>query len=347
MKLNIGIIGCGNIANSVHLPILVKNPDINAIFISDTDIKRLESTGKRFGVEESRKFPDYRELLNHVDAVFILTPPYTHYALVIDCLNSGRHVFVEKPLCMEAGEAINIEKLAENTGLIVETGYNLRFMPQLKLAKKFLKKGHIGRIAAINGYYLAEAAYLRKDKSFYLDPHKGGGVLMDGLCHLIDISSWFMDSSIAEACGFTGTFDDLPVDNVADISVRFENGIIGHLQALWAPLSEYLHTGELKSVRITGNKGVLASELYSGRVKEYRIGKGTHTLYPKNIDLRNPMWALGRSYLDQDTTFINLIKEGINNSNNLKESVRIVEILDAIKKKGTYKESAEKRSRSR
>ncbi len=336
MKITIGIIGCGNIANNVHLPILVKNPDIKAIFISDTDIKQLESTGNRFGIEENRKFQDYRELLNQVDAVFILTPPHTHYALVIDCLNNGKHVFVEKPLCMEASEAIDIKKLAEDTDLIVETGYNLRFMPQLKLAKKFLERGHIGSVVTINGYYLAEAAYLRKDKSFYLDSRKGGGVLMDGLCHLIDISSWFINSSIVEACGFAGTFDDLPVDNVVDISVRFENGIIGHLQALWAPLSEYLHTGELKTIRITGNRGVIASELYSGRIKEYRIGKGTHTLYPKNIDLRSPMWALGKSYLDQDTTFINSIKDGINNLNNLKESVHIIEILDAIKKKGTY-----------
>src|SRR5574341_2388980 len=99
MKLNIGIIGCGNIAKNVHLPILVKNPDIKAIYISDTDAGALESTGRRFGIEDSRRFQDYRELLGYVDAVFILTPSHTHYALVIDCINSGKHVFVEKPLC--------------------------------------------------------------------------------------------------------------------------------------------------------------------------------------------------------------------------------------------------------
>ncbi len=336
MKLDIGIIGCGNIAKSVHLPILVKNPDIKTIYISDTDLKALESIGEDFGIEESRRFLDYRELLTCVDAVFILTPPHTHYALVLDCLNHKKHVFVEKPLCMAADEANSIEKIAQNTDLIVETGYNLRFMPQLKLAKDFLKKGHIGRVITVNGYYLAEAAYLRENKSFYLDSQKGGGVLMDGLCHLIDISSWLVDSSIVEAYGFTGTYDDLPVENITDIAVRFENGTLGHLQAIWAPLSEYLHTEMLKTLRIVGDKGILTPSLYSGKINEYRVGKGTHTIYPKNMDLRNPMWALNRSYLEQDTTFINHIKEEVNNLNKLKESVRIIEILNAIKKKKVY-----------
>ncbi|MCX9012535.1 MAG: Gfo/Idh/MocA family oxidoreductase [Candidatus Methanoperedens sp.] len=337
MKLNIGIIGCGNIAKSVHLPILVKNPDIKAVFISDTDAKALENIGERFGIEGNRRFPDYSEFLGFVDAVFILTPPHTHYALVMDCLNHKKHIFVEKPLCMTADEALSIEKTAGNAGLIVETGYNLRYMPQMKLAKKLLKKGHIGRIITINGYYLAELAYLRENKSFYLDPKKGGGVLMDGLCHLIDISSWLADSSIEEAYGFSGTYDDLPVENIADISVRFENGVIGHLQALWAPLSEYLHTEMLKTLRVVGDRGVLTPAIYSGKINEYRAGKGTHTIYPENTDLRNPMWALNRSYLEQDTTFINHIKEGLNNFNKLKESVRIIEILDAIKKNKAYK----------
>lgn len=110
MRLNTGIIGCGNIAKSVHLPILVKNPDIKAVFISDTDAKALENTGERFGIEKNRRFQDYRELLGSVDAVFILTPPHTHFALVVDCLKHGKHIFVEKPLCLTADEAQSIEK---------------------------------------------------------------------------------------------------------------------------------------------------------------------------------------------------------------------------------------------
>ena len=337
MKLNIGIIGCGNIAKTVHLPILVKNPEINNIYISDIDPALMQETGERFGIESSKRFSDYKEMLDHVDAVFILTPPHTHYAIVKESLGHGKHVFVEKPLCMAPNEANEIKIKSTDTGLIVTTGYNLRFMPQLRLAKEFMKKGHIGRIVTVNGYYLAEAPYLRKNKSFYLDPGKGGGVLMDGLCHLIDITSWLMDSSIVEAGGFTGTYDDLPVENIADISIKFADGTIGHLQALWAPLSEYLHTSELKSLRVVGDRGFIVPELYSGKVREYRSGKGTHTIYPKNADLRNPMWALNRSYLEQDTVFLKNIKKGENNLAELSDSVRIVEILDAIKKEGEYK----------
>jgi predicted dehydrogenase len=337
MKLNIGIIGCGNIAKTVHLPILVKNPDINNIFISDIDPKLMNEIGEHFGIEKSKLVENYLQLLDMVDAVFILTPPHTHYAIVMECLKHGKHVFVEKPLCLESDEGNKIKKLAESTGLNVTTGYNLRFMPQLKLTKDFLKKGHIGNVVSVNGYYLAEAPYLRKNKSFYLDKGKGGGVLMDGLCHLIDVSSWLMESNIIEACGFTGSYDDLPVENIADISIKFENGTIGHLQALWAPLSEYLHTSELKSIKIIGDKGFIAPELYSGRIKEYRCGKGTNTIYPKNAQLRNPMWALNRSYIEQDTFFLESIKKRKAYPEILNISVQIIEILDAIKKEGKYK----------
>lgn len=337
MKLNIGIIGCGNIAKTVHLPILVKNPDIKNTYISDLDPALLEEIGERFGINSSKRFSDYRELLDLVDAVFILTPPHTHYAIVMESLGHGKHVFVEKPLCMAPNEANDIKIKSVDEGLIVTTGYNLRFMPQLRLAKEFMKKGHIGRVVTVNGYYLAEAPYLRKNKSFYLDPGKGGGVLIDGLCHLIDVTSWLMDSSIVEACGFTGSYDDLPVENVADISIKFANGTIGHLQALWAPLSEYLHTSELKSLRVVGDRGFIAPELYGGKVREYRNGKGTHTIYPKNADLRNPMWALNRSYFEQDSVFLENIIKRKNDPAELSDSVRIVEILDAIKKEGKYK----------
>jgi len=98
MKLNIGIIGCGNIAKTVHLPILVKNPDINNIFISDIDPKLMNETGEHFGIEKSKMFEDYLQFLDMVEAVFILTPPHTHYAIVMECLKYGKHVFVEKPL---------------------------------------------------------------------------------------------------------------------------------------------------------------------------------------------------------------------------------------------------------
>lgn len=337
MKLNIGIIGCGSIAKSVHLPILSKSPIINNIFISDIDPDLLRETGERFGIDDAKRSHDYMELLDKVDAVFILTPPHTHYSIVMESLGKRKHVFVEKPLCLDPTEAREIMKISADSGLNVTTGYNLRFMPQLRLAKEFIKKGHIGRTVTVNGYYLAEAPYLRKNKSFYLDPKKGGGVIMDGLCHLIDITSWLMESTIIEASGFTGIYDDIPVENVADISIRFENGTIGHLQALWAPLSEYLHTSELKSLRVVGDKGFIAPELYSGKVHEYRSGKGTHTIYPKNADLRNPMWALNRSYLDQDTVFLENIRKMKNDPAELGESVRIVEILDAIKKEGKYK----------
>ncbi len=342
-SLKVGVVGCGYIASNAHLPTLSRHPSVKEIHISDLDETLMKSLGKKFGIPENRMYKSFKDFIPYVDVVFVLTPPHTHFYIIKECVKSDKHVFVEKPLCISTKEAKDIVKFTRyNKGrLVIATGFNLRFMPQMKLGKKLLSKGYVGSVVALQGNYLAESVFNRndiKDGSFYLDSSKGGGVLNDGIPHLIDIASWLLNSSVSEGKCILGNFEasGLAVDTVDSITLKFDNGVVGQLLGLWAPLSEFLYTKELKSVRIIGTKGIMTIELYGGGIELYRKNKGLNRIYPKGSDVKNPMWALSQSYKTQCDAFIKSVLDGIEYPVSVEHARNIVEIVECLKESNKY-----------
>ena len=83
--------------------------------------------GERFGI--SRCFSDLKEMLETVspDVVHITTPPQSHYSLAKQCLESGSHVYLEKPFTITAGETESLIQLAQERGLKITVGHNYLF----------------------------------------------------------------------------------------------------------------------------------------------------------------------------------------------------------------------------
>jgi predicted dehydrogenase len=307
--VKIGVIGCGFIATNAHLPILTRHHLVDSVSIADVDEAKLAATAENFGIPRSLQYRDYSAMLEtDVDAVLVLTPPHLHAKFAMDALNHAKHVFVEKPLCLTSDEAHEISEDVRRTGKILGVGYHLRFMPQIQLCKSLLR--FVGTPMFLSASFLADDAYARKlgPDSFYLSPEKGGGVLTDAMGHLLDTATWLSDSRIMDVKGFHNTFDSLPVENAASATIRLENGVLGCLRALWAPLPEFFHTRSLKFVEIVGSKGYVQSELYAGLVKLYRKGRGTRTFQCGSAD--NPMSCLNKAYRDEMTAFLNSVKTG-------------------------------------
>lgn len=307
--MKIGIIGCGFIATNAHLPVLTRHHMVDSVSIADLDEGRLTAAAEKFGIPRNLQYKDYTDMLEtDVDAVFVLVPTHLHAKFVVDALNHGKQVFVEKPLCLTSNEANDITDNARRKGAIVGVGYHLRFMPQIQLCKSMLK--FIGTPIFLSASFLADDVYARKlgSDSFYLSPEKGGGVLTDAMGHLLDTAAWLSDSRIMNVKGFHNTFDSLPVENVASATIRMENGVLGCLRALWVPLAEFFHTRSLKFVEMVGSKGYVQSELYAGSVKLYRKGRGTRTFLCGNAD--NPMSCLDKAYREEVTAFLNSVKTG-------------------------------------
>lgn len=105
-KVRIGIIGCGGIANSKHLPALSQLPDVELCAFCDIVEERAVKAAAEYGAPGAKVFVDYRKLLElDLDVVHVLTPNKQHSFITVDALESGKHVMCEKPMAINSAEA--------------------------------------------------------------------------------------------------------------------------------------------------------------------------------------------------------------------------------------------------
>jgi predicted dehydrogenase len=128
--LRVGVVGGGLIAQTVHLPLLDSMRDrFRLCSIADPSERVRDGLASRHG--GLRAFADWRQLIEAggVDAVIVCSPPSNHADVVLAALDSGIHVLVEKPLCIDIADADAICERREATGLVVQVGYMKRFDP--------------------------------------------------------------------------------------------------------------------------------------------------------------------------------------------------------------------------
>lgn len=146
--LKIGIIGAGRIGK-VHTKAASNLSGVKIIWIADPIATDLEETAKAMGIEKTSK--NYKDVLNDkdVDAVFICTPTDTHYTISVEALNSGKHVFCEKPVDLEIGRVKDVKDLVAKTGKKYMVGFNRRFDHNFMAIKENIDKGVIGKLELI------------------------------------------------------------------------------------------------------------------------------------------------------------------------------------------------------
>jgi hypothetical protein len=136
-RLKIGVAGCGLIAQVEHIPNLLALPDLfELVAISDPSATVRAALSQRFGVPA---VADAAELIGMgLDALMICAPDAWHGALVEAALESGLHVFCEKPLCYSAAEIDALMAIEQRTGLVVQVGYMKRFDPSYRAALDYI-----------------------------------------------------------------------------------------------------------------------------------------------------------------------------------------------------------------
>jgi len=161
-KLQVGVIGCGGIAQMMHLPFLTKNSDLYEIkSICDLSPKILKLLGDRYQVPEEHRFANYEDLIRgDLDVVFV-TSGGDHTPQVFAALKSGKHVFVEKPLCYSLKEADELIDLAERKKLKLMVGYMKRYDPSYLYAKQRMHEMGEIRYVQMNTLHPEEEGYLQ------------------------------------------------------------------------------------------------------------------------------------------------------------------------------------------
>ncbi len=218
----IGIIGAGNFTSATLLPAL-KPLDVQLKYIVSAGGLNASTLAKRAGFTCAAT--DYREVLSdsEVDLVMITTRHNLHASMVIEALQAGKNVFVEKPLCLTKDELAEIERVyssllaANSSPPLLTVGFNRRFAPFTQRMKSLLGQGTVNIIATMNAGFIPANSWVH-------DLQVGGGRIVGEACHFIDLCSYLAGSRVIAVCmNAMGTAPQENTDNVGML-LRYANG---------------------------------------------------------------------------------------------------------------------------
>jgi predicted dehydrogenase len=173
-RIRLGVIGCGG-QGTGHLHDLVNrgaNDNIEVVGVSDVYRRRLS---RAQGITKAEGYLDYRKLLERkdIDAVLIATPDHWHGKISIDAMESGKHVYCEKPLTHTIEQAIAVRNAVRKYGKILQVGPNATAEDGYWQANKAIQNGRIGKVTWAHGSYNRNARVCLFNTHQKIDPSAG------------------------------------------------------------------------------------------------------------------------------------------------------------------------------
>ncbi len=156
-KLKVGVVGLGEVAQVIHLPILQEHSDLFEIAaICDISNELLNALGERYNVSPEHRYTDYHNIAmqEDLDAVLVLNSDEYHTDTALAALEQRKHVLIEKPMCLTRQEAEAIIKARDEAGVQVMVGYMRRYAPAFVQAGEYvrgLEKINYARVRDIIG----------------------------------------------------------------------------------------------------------------------------------------------------------------------------------------------------
>ncbi len=186
-KLKVAVIGCGNIANSAHIPAYMKNPDVEIKWFCDIIPERADAAVEKYGC--GKAVYDYHEILNdpEIEAVSVCTPNAAHAPISIDFLKAGKNVLCEKPAARTYEEAKTMLDAQHETGKILNIGVVNRFNTGVNQIKKLIDQGELGEVYHVYVSFRSHRSIPGLGGAFTTKAIAGGGVLIDWGVHFLDI----------------------------------------------------------------------------------------------------------------------------------------------------------------
>ena len=156
--LRVGVVGCG-LVSELHLSAWKKMSQVKECIVCDTNEQAAQYAAKRW--QSPRYYTSLSELLSRekVSIVDICTPPKTHLPLIIEAIEAGCHVLVEKPLTLRAKDVEEIRARIKDSGLKLCTVHNITFYPEFTRLKSALESGKLGEVTAIEEDFAEGAAH--------------------------------------------------------------------------------------------------------------------------------------------------------------------------------------------
>jgi predicted dehydrogenase len=183
--LRIGLVGAGAIARP-HLAALLQIAEVKVVGIADSIWTNATDLAAQ---ANAIPYADHRDLLGKVDAVWICTPTFLHAEQTVDFARAGVHVFCEKPIALEVGEADRMIAAAREAKVQLMIGQVIRYYPETIAIKSLLEKGDLGEPVYVYGRRLFKRT-VALSTEWRRDVSRSGGMTLESGIHEVDTVRW-------------------------------------------------------------------------------------------------------------------------------------------------------------
>ncbi|NLO37554.1 MAG: Gfo/Idh/MocA family oxidoreductase [Clostridiaceae bacterium] len=241
--LNIGVVGCGRIAQVRHLPEYLEHDGCHIVAVTDMNMDRALEIARQYHCHADAS----AEMLlarPEIDAVSVCVANADHAAVTIHALHAGKHVLCEKPMAITLDECQKMVDTATKSNRVLVIGHNQRLLKTHQFVRNLIASGEIGQVLMWSSRFChggPESWSIDKNNIWFFNRERSAyGALFDLGIHKIDLMQYLLDDHVCAAFAITATQDKkdadnrpIPVEDNAICMLHMQGGSWGTVHASW------------------------------------------------------------------------------------------------------------------
>ena len=297
-SIKVGVIGLG--VGEKHISGYRNHPDCEVVALCDFSDEKLAMAKSRYpGIRLTLK-PD--DLLQDpdIEAVSIASYDNYHYQQIVRAIENDKHIFIEKPLCLYASEAVHIRQLLQQKpGLKISSNLILRLSPRFLELKQMITDGDLGQLFYVEGDY--NYGRLHKITEGWRGKIDFYSVVYGGAVHLVDLLLWLTGDRVVEVAAYGNTLasrgTDFRYNDIVVSILKFESGLIGKVVSNFGCVAPHFHSLSIYGTKATFVNGPEYATLLESRDPAQKGTKIT-TPYP-GVEKGDLIYSFVESILDR------------------------------------------------
>ncbi|HXG37244.1 MAG TPA: Gfo/Idh/MocA family oxidoreductase [Bacteroidota bacterium] len=271
---------------------------------------------------------EYREVLSNptIDAVAIATPVGTHYELARAALNAGKHVLIEKPMCMNTAQAEELVSLASKQGVVLMVDHVFVYNPAVEKMKEIVASGKLGKLFYIDSVRI-NLGLFQHDVN----------VVWDLAPHDLSIVDYLIGKLPKSVAAFGSVHANHDIEDVAYLNIDFGDGLVANFHVNW------LSPVKVRHMIIGGSqRSLIYNDLDSSeKVKVYDRGidvansteeRRAVLISYRSGDVWSPKLSSEEPLARMATHFFDCIRNGTTPITDGQAGLRVVQILEAAQR---------------
>lgn len=310
MTIKVALAGAGAFGIK-HLDGIKNIPDVEVVSLISRDLAKTQEVADKYGIKHVTTDLDDALKIKEVDAVILCTPTQMHASQSIACLQAGKHVQVEIPLCDELKAGEEVARLQQETGLVAMVGHTRRFNPSHQWIHNKVQAGEFNiQQMDVQTYFFRRTNTNALGQARSWTDH----LLWHHAAHTVDLFAYQANSSIVKANAIQGPIH--PVLGIAmDMSIQLQaaNGAICTLSLSFnndGPLGTYF-----RYIGDTGTYIARYDDLFTGKEEQIDVSKVAVSM--NGIEL-------------QDREFFAAIREGREPNSSVQKVLPCYQVLHAL-----------------